>query len=193
MLKRLNINLAFYYKTAFFNQISLALHKHFTKALWYVFANFGSTLSSLQRMVKARAEASHATFYVNPAHEIQFTSSPQSRTEILRVNISCTQKIVALLFSFCQQVTRADGHHPRYKYTTIFTLLTESGFRGTCCSPCSISASNTELWTETARLQIQGKLPFPLQSLSLFPWVPSVPPNRSAHAPDSCHSTAKMN
>ena len=74
MLKRLNINLAFYYETAFFNQIPLALHKHFTEAIWYVFASLDSTLSSLQPLVKACAEASDATFYVNPAHEIQFTS-----------------------------------------------------------------------------------------------------------------------
>lgn len=37
MLKRLNVNLAFYHKIAFFNQIHLALHKHFTEAISYVF------------------------------------------------------------------------------------------------------------------------------------------------------------
>lgn len=34
MLKRLNAKLAFYYKTAFFNQVPLALHKYFTEAIW---------------------------------------------------------------------------------------------------------------------------------------------------------------
>lgn len=95
-------------------------------------------------MVEVYTGASDATFCVNLAH-VGFLEVNAFSTENLGVKVSCTRKIVALLRSFCQQVTRADGHRPHYKYTAIFTLLAESGSRGTCCSPCSISASNTEL------------------------------------------------
>lgn len=167
MLKRLNINLALYHKPAFFIKIPRALHKHIIEAIWYIFLSAWTAPSAhcsgwLNHVQRLQTQPSVLTQQMRHS---PLRGSSQSRMENLRVKVSCTQKLVALLCSFYQQVARAD-----YKCTTIFTLLTESSSRGTCCAPTS--ASNTELWTETARLQIQGKLPFPLQYLYLFPWVP---------------------
>lgn len=100
-------------------------------------------------------------------HTRPSTQGPQEspQAELQNVKVSYTQKTEALLSSFCQQVAKADGHHPHHLQMPIFTLLVESGSRRTCCSPCSISASNTELCTETA-----GS-------------------GTSAHAHDPCNST----
>lgn len=172
MLKRQNINVACYYKTAFLIRYLLLClstpqkpSDTFLRASTAPSAHYNGWLKCAQSLQM------QPSMLTQPRRYSSLQESPQRRTENLRVHVYCTQKIVALLCFFCQQVTKADGHHPHYKYTTIFTLLAESGSRGTCCSPCSISASNTELWTQTARLQIQGKLPFPLQSLS-FPSGP---------------------
>lgn len=74
MLKRLNINLALYHKPAFFIQIPRALHKHYHRShLIHFFISLDSTLSSLQWMVKACAEASDAAFCANPANETHST------------------------------------------------------------------------------------------------------------------------
>lgn len=113
-------------------------------------------------------EAEGAAWDINPAYKVHWPKKAH-RAELKSVNVSCTQKSEALLSSFCQQVAKADGHHPHYIQTPIFTLLAESGSRGTCCSSCSISASDTELWTETAGSR-----------------------KALAHAHDSCSSTAKM-